>query len=126
MERNNFQLARLNYRQQQRTLQAPRTPSVAVRNEVYQLIQLAKQFEIQKFQLILSLRQKDNTQQSIIAPPTAGDVSSSGLGRHGQPGRADDEPDHGPAVDPAEPHGPHRHLDQLPDAAGWPCTATSA
>ena len=81
VERNNFQLARLNYRQQQRVLQSTEDAiKLTVRNEIYQLIQLAKQFEIQKFSLILNLRQKDNTQQSIIAPPTAGDVGGSGAG----------------------------------------------
>jgi hypothetical protein len=36
---------------------------------------LGQQYDIQKVQLLLRLRQKDNSLQTIVAPPSAGDVS---------------------------------------------------
>lgn len=85
VQRNNFQLARFNYRQQQRQLQSQEDAiKLVVRTEIYNLIQFAQQYEINKVSLILNLRQKDNTQQAIIAPPTAGDVSNPAGGAANQ------------------------------------------
>lgn len=41
----------------------------SVRNEIYNLIQLANSYEINKTNLFITIRQRDITLQTIIAPP---------------------------------------------------------
>jgi hypothetical protein len=78
-ERNNFQIARINYRRAQRNLMSQEdNVKLQVRTEVRGLIQSAEIYEIIKRNLFLNLRQKDNTLQQIVAPPAAGGDAGAG------------------------------------------------
>ncbi len=77
-QRNGFRQALITYRQQQRVLMNREDAiKYQVRSEVYNLIQLAETFELQKPNLFYTIRQRDNTLQSIIAPPASIDASGS-------------------------------------------------
>ncbi|MEO6810772.1 MAG: hypothetical protein ABI353_16780, partial [Isosphaeraceae bacterium] len=74
-ERNAFQNARISYRRQQRVLQnAEDQVKLDVRLEIRGMLQQAQVFEIDKRNLFLNLRQKDNILRQILAPPTVSDV----------------------------------------------------
>ncbi|MDB5350057.1 MAG: hypothetical protein JWN86_1304 [Planctomycetota bacterium] len=71
-QRNNFRLALITYRRNQRLLQSLEDDvKQAVRQEIYQLINFAENYEIAKVNLLVSIRQRDTTLQNIIAPPTS-------------------------------------------------------
>lgn len=78
-ERNNFRLALLNYQRQRRVLMNQEdTVKFGVRQQIRQLIQLLETYEINKSQLTLVLRQRDQSLQQIIAPPdSAGGAASA-------------------------------------------------
>jgi hypothetical protein len=77
-ERNAFRQAQINYRRQQRILQDfEDNVKFQVRQDIRLLIQWAKSYEIQKEILIVNLRQKDNAQRLIFAPPGPGDAGAS-------------------------------------------------
>lgn len=77
-ERNAFQNARISYRRQQRVLQnAEDQVKLDVRLEIRGMLQQAQVFEIDKRNLFLNLRQKDNILRQILAPPTASDVGGA-------------------------------------------------
>lgn len=79
-ERNRFRLALINYRVQQRTLQQQEDQiKLAVRTDVRNLYQSSEIYDIQKRQLVIQLRRKDNSQRVIFAPP-----ESSGAGGSSQ------------------------------------------
>ena len=76
-ERNAYRLATITYNRQQRTLMnAEDNIKLAVRTQVYQLINQAESYEVQKTNLLLTVRQRDLSLQQIIAPP----ASSAGGG----------------------------------------------
>ncbi|MBX6315761.1 MAG: TolC family protein, partial [Isosphaeraceae bacterium] len=75
-ERNNYQIARINYRRQQRLLMSQEdNVKFQVRQEIRNLIQFAVSYEVQKQNLFLNLRLRDNTLNQIVAPPAAADVA---------------------------------------------------
>jgi hypothetical protein len=77
-QRNAYRLAQITYRRQQRILQSLEDSiKFAVRNDIRNLILAAKSYDIQKSNLIVNLRQKDNAQRQIFAPPGAGDTGGS-------------------------------------------------
>ncbi len=78
VERNAFRSALINYRRQQRLLMAQEDAiKYTVRSEVRTLIQSAESYTIQKKQLIISLRQRDNSQRQIFAPQGPSDTGGS-------------------------------------------------
>jgi hypothetical protein len=77
-ERNTYRTAFIRYRQEQRVLQQLEDNiKFAVRSDIRNMIQNAEQYNIQKRLLVVSLRQKDNAQRQIFAPPAPGDTGSS-------------------------------------------------
>jgi hypothetical protein len=80
-ERNAYITAKIQYQRQRRQLMFQEDNiKFTVRNELRQLVQLATNYEIQKRNLFYTLRSRDNSLQSIVAPPTQGDVSASSSG----------------------------------------------
>ncbi len=72
-ERNNFRAALLNYQRQRRVLMNQEdTIKFQVRSAIRNLAVLMEQYEINKSQLTLVLRQRDQSLQQIIAPPDQG------------------------------------------------------
>ena len=79
-ERNLFRVSLINYRRQQRTLmQLEDGIKLQVRTGIRNLVQQSEQYDIQKRQLVINLRRKDNTQRVIFAPPGAGDQGSGNV-----------------------------------------------
>jgi hypothetical protein len=77
-ERNAYRQGLILYRQQQRALMLLEDQTkFTVRQDVRALIQLAEQYENQKRQLVISLRQRDNSARLIFAPPGAGTGDAS-------------------------------------------------
>ncbi len=71
-ERNNFRSALINYQRGRRLLMNQEdTIKFTVRQEIRLLIQYAENYEITKKNLLLVLRQRDQSLQQIIAPPDA-------------------------------------------------------
>lgn len=72
-ERNNFRTALINYQRQRRILmQQEDSVKFAVRQEVRLLIQFMENYQITKQNLLLALRQRDQSLQQIVAPPDQG------------------------------------------------------
>jgi hypothetical protein len=72
-QRNTFRQAQINFRRQQRALQFQEdTIKFQIRQEIRNLILNVEQYEISKRNLFLTLRQKDQTLQQIVAPPQGG------------------------------------------------------
>jgi hypothetical protein len=79
-ERNNYRQAIINYRRQQRILMgAEDALKYAIRNDIRQLVVQAESWEIQKRLLFLTLRQRDNSQRQINAPPQGAGVDTAAL-----------------------------------------------
>ena len=77
-ERNQYRLATITYNRQQRILQnAEDSIKLAIRQEVYQLIAVSENFEINRTNLLINVRQRDLSLQNIIAPPTSIDASNA-------------------------------------------------
>ena len=69
-ERNNFRLQLINYQRQRRTLQATEDfLKYQLRNEIRQLEVYYRQYIIAERNLVLTVRQKDQAFEQIIAPP---------------------------------------------------------
>jgi hypothetical protein len=84
-ERNLYRTALINYRRQQRVLQSVEDDvKQAVRQEIYQLISIAENYEIAKVNLLINIRQRDTTLQNIIAPPTSIDASANSANQAAQ------------------------------------------
>src|SRR5262249_34036535 len=76
--RNNYMAAKINYERQRRLLMSQEdNVKLTVRQDARTLVQLAQVYELQKRNLFLNLRQKDNTLQQIVAPP-GGDAGGAG------------------------------------------------
>jgi hypothetical protein len=77
-QRNVYRLGTILYRQAQRTLMAQEdTIKLRVRLDIRNLIQQSQTYEIQQRRLVVSLKQKDNTQRQIFAPPGPGDAGGA-------------------------------------------------
>lgn len=77
-QRNAFRNAQITYRRQQRVLQdLEDSIKFSVRSDIRNLIVQANSYNIQKDLLVVNLRQKDNAQRQIFAPPGAGDTGGS-------------------------------------------------
>ena len=77
-ERNAYRTAVINYERQRRSLMSfEDNLKFTIRNEIRTLIQNGQQYEIQKRLLLLTLRQKDNSQRQINAPPGSGGADTS-------------------------------------------------
>jgi hypothetical protein len=69
-ERNNFRQALINYERQRRSLMANEDLlKFQIRSEIRNLQLQAQTYEINKRSFILSIRQKDQAQEQLIAPP---------------------------------------------------------
>jgi hypothetical protein len=72
-DRNNFRQALINYERQRRSLMANEDSlKFSIRSEVRNLQLQAQTYEIRKRAFVLSIRQKDQAQEQLIAPPAAG------------------------------------------------------
>lgn len=77
-QRNNFRTAWINFQRQRRTLmQAEDQIKYGIRTEVRQLQVLYATYKIQKQVFVLVLRQKDQAQEQIVAPPPVGAAVNS-------------------------------------------------
>jgi hypothetical protein len=77
-ERNLYRTALIRYRQQQRALMLLEDSiKLAIRTDVRALVLQSEVYNIQKGNLVISLRQKDNSQRLIFAPPGPGDSGGS-------------------------------------------------
>jgi hypothetical protein len=77
-ERNNFRTALITYQRQRRILQnAEDSIKQIVRQELRQLQLFYRNYEIARINLVLNLRQKDQAQENIIAPPAAGGANAA-------------------------------------------------
>ena len=77
-ERNQYRLATITYNRQQRVLQnAEDAIKLAIRQEIYQLIAVSNNYEINRGNLLIVVRQRDLSLQNIIAPPTSIDASNA-------------------------------------------------
>ncbi|WZO95991.1 hypothetical protein EP7_002964 [Isosphaeraceae bacterium EP7] len=77
-ERNNFRTALITYQRQRRILQnAEDSIKQQVRQELRQLQLNYQNYEIARINLVLNLRQKDQAQEQIIAPPAAGGANTA-------------------------------------------------
>lgn len=77
-ERNAYRNATINYNRAQRLLQSQEDDiKQTVRQQIYQLIQIAEQYEIAKVNLLLNIRQRDLSQQTLIAPPVSIDANAN-------------------------------------------------
>ena len=81
-ERNNYRQATITYQRQQRVLmQAEDNIKLTVRQQIYNLINLAETFEIQKTNLLVTVRQRDTSIQQIIAPPASASTGGNDAGQ---------------------------------------------
>ncbi len=77
-QRNTYRQALITYRRQQRNLQSIEDDlKQLVRQDVYAIINFGENYEIAKTTLLLNVRQRDNIQLSIIAPPTSIDAGAN-------------------------------------------------
>lgn len=77
-QRNVFRNTEITYRSAQRGWQlAVDAVKLQVRNDIRQMVQSAEQYDIQQENFIVNLRQKDNSQRLIFAPPAPGDTSGA-------------------------------------------------
>ena len=77
-ERNNFRLQLINYERQRRALQNTEDfLKNQLRQEIRQMEQLYQQYEIAQKNLVLTIRQKDQAFEQIIAPPASTNVNNN-------------------------------------------------
>ncbi len=77
-QRNNYRRATIDYQRQQRTLQqAEDNIKLTVRQQSYNLINLAESYELQKTNLLVTVRQRDLSLQQIIAPPAGANTGGN-------------------------------------------------
>jgi hypothetical protein len=80
-QRNNFRTAIINYERQRRALMnAEDTLKFTIRAEIRNLILQAQTYEIAKRRFVLYVRQKDQAQEQLIAPP----AGAAGVGQVSQ------------------------------------------
>jgi hypothetical protein len=79
-QRNAYRLAIVTYRRQQRILMnAEDSLKYSIRTQIRNLVLLGQTWEIQKRLLLLTLRQRDNAQRQISAPPANANADTSAL-----------------------------------------------
>lgn len=79
-ERNNFRTALIDYQQQRRALmRAEDELKRTIRQEIRQLQLTYQEYEIGKRQLILSFRQRDQSQEQLFAPPGQGGATDTAV-----------------------------------------------
>jgi hypothetical protein len=77
-ERNNFRQALINYQRQRRALQnAEDSLKLNIRNDIRSAQTLYLQYEISKRNLVLTIRQKDQAFEQIVAPPAGAAVAGT-------------------------------------------------
>ena len=77
-ERNNFRLQLINYERQRRALQFTEDAlKYQLRQEIRQMEQVYQQYEIAQKNLVLTIRQKDQAFEQIIAPPASTNVNNN-------------------------------------------------
>jgi hypothetical protein len=80
-DRNNFRTQLINFERQRRTLMfAEDAIKFQIRSEIRNLQILAQTYDIQKISYVLNLRQKDQSQEQLIAPP----AGAAGAGQTSQ------------------------------------------
>ena len=77
-QRNLYRQSLITFRRQQRNLMSIEDDlKQQVRQDVYAIINFGENYEIAKTTLLLNIRQRDNIQQLIIAPPTSIDAGTN-------------------------------------------------
>ena len=77
-ERNNFRVQLINYERQRRSLQNTEDfLKYQLRSEIRQMEQVYQQYEIAQKNLVLTIRQKDQAFEQIIAPPASTNVNNN-------------------------------------------------